>query len=150
MNVVLVLVVVVGSCVCGVLPQPTPTTYHPLDSQGNYTQHVATNDKEVKVHPDVVTPERAVKNDTRLHVDKSEAVQANNHIRQHSRLSQRLQYILKESEAKILEMNKRYPNRGKLKTLPGLESLKQEETLRINATSSPHVKDCIFVCPDGK
>lgn len=150
MNVVLVLVVVVGSCVCGVLPQPTPTTHYPQVTQGNRTQHVVINDKEIKFQPDVVTPETAVKKNTRMHGDKSENVKANNHIRRDSRVSQRLQYILKETEAKILEMNKRHPNRGKLKTLLGLERLKQEEMSWINATSSPHTEDCVFVCPDAE
>lgn len=146
MNVFLIFVVVVGSCVCGVLPRATLTKKQPHTTSGNTSKHVAISEKEMEVQPDAVTLEKEVQKDTRIHNDKSEDVKAsNNYIGRKLRADQRLEYILKNTEAKIHEMNKKHPNRGKLKTLPGHEKHKQEAS-----RSSPQTKDCTFECPDGE
>lgn len=147
---VLVLVVVVGGSVCGALSQPTLTTHHHRDIPGNYTNHVAITGKEIQVHPDRMTLETEVKTDTRMQGNTYEGLKSHNYIRRKSKANRRLQIILKNTEAKILEINKKHPNRGKLKALPGLERLKEEEILQINATLSPHAENCIFVCPTGE
>lgn len=150
MKAVLVLVVVVGGCVCVVAAQPTTITTPQQETRGNDAKHVATNENEVKVQSDVMTQETDAQNDKGTDDGKSEGVKTRRHFRRRSKADDRLLDILKGTEAKILKMNKRHPNRGKLKTLPGLARLKEEEMSRVNATPARHVRECVFACPDGE
>lgn len=143
---ILLLLVVVRCCECGVLPQSSQTTHQSQDTSKNYIQHVAIDKTEIKPQSDVTASETNVMSDTTVHESTSGGLKGYSHIKKNSRADHRLQYIMKETEAKIHDLNKRHPNRGNLRTLPGIERLKQEN---VSSTSSPHT-DCLFVCPDGE
>lgn len=149
MNIVLVLAVMVGSCVCGVQPQHTRARHHLRNTLRNPTPYIS--GKETQVLADREKFETKEKKAVLVHVGKSEIQKGKTHtIQEDRRNNQRSHYIKRDTEARILDMNKRYPNRGNLKRLPGLMKLKQEYTPESNTNVSRQSKDCTFVCPQGE
>ena len=147
MNVALILAVVVGSCVCVAHPQYTHYSHHPRETSPNTTPS-HTKGKEIQVPADTENIQIEVK----VHVDQSEIQHGKAHIVEED--DRKSHDIQRNTEARIFDMNNRYPNRGKLRTLPGLVRLNQEGKPHINTTTttttSIQSKSCNFLCPKGE
>lgn len=139
MNIVLVLAVVV-CCVCGEQP-----LHNPRGPLHNPNPHIR---KKTQVLADRRKLETTGKEDVLGHVDKSDIQSGKTHsISIHEHHKNHSQFCFWNKEDRILNMNNKYLSQGKLKTLPGLVRMKQEE---INTTLSLQNKDCTFVCPDAE
>ncbi|XP_045136404.1 oplophorus-luciferin 2-monooxygenase non-catalytic subunit-like [Portunus trituberculatus] len=142
MNVLLVLAVVAGGCVYALPPQHTH--HHPnfLETSQNTTSYIKGKETQVLTYQeksDVKGKEATVVHDDKLASQDKSHNTPDNHIRSH--------YVPRNTEARILDMNRRYPSRGKLKTLPDLTRLSKEGTPQTNNTKT---KECSFACPQAE
>lgn len=140
MNVLLVLAVVAGGCVCALPSEHTHHHHHPLETSQNTTSYI--KGKETQVLAQQEKFDRKGKKATAVQEDKvaNQADKIHNVQDNHRRSI----YIPRNTEARILDMNRRYPSRGKLKTLAHLVRLGKGGTPHISPTKT---KECSFVCP---
>ncbi|MPC34582.1 Oplophorus-luciferin 2-monooxygenase non-catalytic subunit [Portunus trituberculatus] len=134
--------IVAGGCVYALPPQHTH--HHPnfLETSQNTTSYIKGKETQVLTYQeksDVKGKEATVVHDDKLASQDKSHNTPDNHIRSH--------YVPRNTEARILDMNRRYPSRGKLKTLPDLTRLSKEGTPQTNNTKT---KECSFACPQAE
>lgn len=144
MKVLLVLAVVVGGCVFALPPQYIHHRHQPLETSQNTTSYI--KGKETQVLPHQQKFDMKGKEANVVYHDNKLASQEDktHNIRDKHRRSH---YIPRNTEARILDMNRRYPSRGKLKTLPGLAKLSKEDMPQTNTTNP---MECSFACPQAE